>query len=120
MHDPYGIRNLNYGSSIMQLVFTVELRTMKEDVWYKEATITLGKNYNITLKIYLFAITNSLKPKTAGWKPLQSLDPTANAFRLRFTQYSEKNKFSMDCTSWQNTYKEEIIKKGLFSYNDKA
>lgn len=75
----------------MQLVFTVELRTMKEDVWYKEATITLEKNCNIIFKMYLFAKTKSLKPKTAGWKPLQSLDPRANTFRLRFTQYSEKN-----------------------------
>lgn len=96
----------------MQLVFTVDLRTMKEDVWYKEATITLEKNYNIILKMYIFAITKSLKPKTAGWKPLESLDPRVNTFRLRFTQYSEKNKLSMDCTSWQNTYKEEIIKNG--------
>lgn len=47
MHDTYGIRNLSFGNSIMQLVFTVEIRTMKEDVLYKMATITLGKNYNI-------------------------------------------------------------------------
>lgn len=72
MHDTYGIRNLSYSNSIMQFVFTVDLRTMKEDVWCKEATITLGKNYNIIFKMYLFAITKTLNPKTGGWKPLES------------------------------------------------